>query len=60
MWANGRTVLSKTDKALAKRVKKGAPTVSARRIPPLPLNYRKMHFCFPHIAVQRVLLYGVQ
>ena len=32
MWANGRTVLSKKDAALAKRVRKGAPTVSAPRI----------------------------
>ena len=48
MWTNGRTVLSKTDAALAKRVKKGAPTVSARRIPPLTLSSEDAIFFPPH------------
>ena len=38
MWHQGRETLSKKDKQLAKRVRKGAPTVSARRIPPLTLT----------------------
>jgi hypothetical protein len=47
MWHQGRESLSKKDRVLAKRVRRGAPTVSARRIPPLPLKFARCTFLSP-------------
>ena len=53
MWHGGREKLSATDRRLANRVRKGRPTVSAWRIPPLPLKFWRCTFLSPTLPCKK-------
>ena len=55
MWECGRERLSAKDKQLAKRVRRGPPTVSARHIPPHEPQDHGATFLSPTLWCTRVV-----